>query len=168
MFDWLNFRLGIIIGLIHALEKKYSQNKTQLRYNFGSTYYIGFFKLQQNLGPMLGSHQYFGGFNQWPFQTTGVSFGCTFCMIMQGCCLLMPLSLLSLSLTLSLSLAINSFPFSPSHVPSMGLTVFCLRLSILSVCLSICLSVCLCLPVCLCLSVCLSLSACLKDRATHA
>ena len=33
MFDWLNFRLGEIIGLIHALEKRYYQNKTQLRYN---------------------------------------------------------------------------------------------------------------------------------------
>ena len=36
MFDWLNFRLGEIGDLIHALEKRYYQNKTQLRYNFGS------------------------------------------------------------------------------------------------------------------------------------
>ena len=27
-----------MIGLIHALEKRYYQNKTQLRYNFGSVY----------------------------------------------------------------------------------------------------------------------------------
>ena len=38
MIDWLNFRLGVTIDLIHALEKRYSQNKTQLRYNFGSVY----------------------------------------------------------------------------------------------------------------------------------
>ena len=38
MLDWLNFRLGEIIDLIHALEKRYYQNKTQLRYNFGSVY----------------------------------------------------------------------------------------------------------------------------------
>ena len=38
MFDWLNFRLGEIIGLVHALEKRY-QKKTQLRYNFGSVKY---------------------------------------------------------------------------------------------------------------------------------
>ena len=38
MLDWLNFRLGEIISLIHALEKRYYQNKTQLRYNFGSVY----------------------------------------------------------------------------------------------------------------------------------
>ena len=38
MLDWLNFRFGVMIGLIHALEKRYSQNKTQLRYNFGSVY----------------------------------------------------------------------------------------------------------------------------------
>ena len=38
MLGELNFRLGEIIGLIHALEKKYYQNKTQLRYNFGSVY----------------------------------------------------------------------------------------------------------------------------------
>ena len=38
MFDWLNFRLGEIIGLIHALEKRYYKNKTQLRYKFGSVY----------------------------------------------------------------------------------------------------------------------------------
>ena len=38
MLDWLNVRLGEIIGLIHALEKRYYQNKTQLRYNFGSVY----------------------------------------------------------------------------------------------------------------------------------
>ena len=38
MLDWLNFSLGEIIGLIHALEKRYYQNKTQLRYNFGSVY----------------------------------------------------------------------------------------------------------------------------------
>ena len=36
MLDWLNFRLGEIIGLIHGLEKRYYQNKTQLHYNFGS------------------------------------------------------------------------------------------------------------------------------------
>ena len=39
MLDWLNFRLGEIIGLMHALEKRY-QNKTQLPYNFGSVYNI--------------------------------------------------------------------------------------------------------------------------------
>ena len=40
MLDWLNFRLpmGEIVGLIHALEKRYYQNKTQLRYKFGSVY----------------------------------------------------------------------------------------------------------------------------------
>ena len=38
MLDWPNFHLGEIIGLIHALEKRYYQNKTQLRYNFGSVY----------------------------------------------------------------------------------------------------------------------------------
>ena len=38
MLDWLNFHLGEIIGLIHALEKRYYQNKTQLHYNFGSEY----------------------------------------------------------------------------------------------------------------------------------
>ena len=38
MLDRLDFRLGEIIGLIHALEKRYYQNKTQLRYNFGSVY----------------------------------------------------------------------------------------------------------------------------------
>ena len=38
MLDWLNFRLGEIIGLIHATEKRYYQNKTLLRYNFGSVY----------------------------------------------------------------------------------------------------------------------------------
>ena len=27
MLDWLNFRFGVIIGLIHALEKRYSQQK---------------------------------------------------------------------------------------------------------------------------------------------
>ena len=36
MLDWLNFRLGEIIGLIPALEKSYCQNKTQMSYNFGS------------------------------------------------------------------------------------------------------------------------------------
>ena len=38
MRDRLNFRLGEIIGLIHALEKNYYQNKTLLRYKFGSVY----------------------------------------------------------------------------------------------------------------------------------
>ena len=38
MLDWLNFCLGEITGLIHALEKRHYQNKTQLRYNFGSVY----------------------------------------------------------------------------------------------------------------------------------
>ena len=38
MLDWLNFRLEETIGLIHALEKRYYQNKTQLRYNFDSVY----------------------------------------------------------------------------------------------------------------------------------
>ena len=38
MIDWLNFRLGEIIGLIHALEKRYYPNKTQVRYNFGSVF----------------------------------------------------------------------------------------------------------------------------------
>ena len=36
----MNFRLGEIIGLIHALEKRYYQNKTLLRYNFGSVYFV--------------------------------------------------------------------------------------------------------------------------------
>ena len=36
MLDWLNIHLGEIIGLIHALEKRYYQTKTELRYNFGS------------------------------------------------------------------------------------------------------------------------------------
>ena len=40
MLGWLNFRLGELIGLIHALEKRYYQNKTQLRYNFGSVYVL--------------------------------------------------------------------------------------------------------------------------------
>ena len=39
MLDWSDFRLGEILGLIHAREKRYYQNKTQLRYNFGSVYY---------------------------------------------------------------------------------------------------------------------------------
>ena len=41
MLDWLNFRLREILGLIHvhALEKEYHQNKTLLRYNFGSVYH---------------------------------------------------------------------------------------------------------------------------------
>ena len=38
MLDWLNFRLGEIIILMHALEQKYYQNKTQLHYNFGSVF----------------------------------------------------------------------------------------------------------------------------------
>ena len=38
MLDWLNFRLGKIIGLILALEKRYYQNKTQLHYIFDSVY----------------------------------------------------------------------------------------------------------------------------------
>ena len=38
MLDWLKFRLGEIIGLIHALENRYYQNKTMLRYNFDSVY----------------------------------------------------------------------------------------------------------------------------------
>ena len=38
MLDWFNFRLGELIGLTHALEKRYYQNKTQLRYNFGLVY----------------------------------------------------------------------------------------------------------------------------------
>ena len=38
MLDSWNFRLREIIGLMHSLEKKYYQNKTQLRYNFGSVY----------------------------------------------------------------------------------------------------------------------------------
>ena len=38
MLDWLNFQLGEIIVLIQALEKRYYQNKTQLRYNFGYVY----------------------------------------------------------------------------------------------------------------------------------
>ena len=40
MLDWLNFRLGEIIGLIHALEKKYYQNKTQLHDIFGSVHLV--------------------------------------------------------------------------------------------------------------------------------
>ena len=46
MLDWLNFRLGKIIGLIHALEKRYYQNKTQLCYNFGSVYNISSFYIR--------------------------------------------------------------------------------------------------------------------------
>ena len=38
MLDWLNFHLGEITGLMHVLEKRYYQNKTLLRYNFGSVY----------------------------------------------------------------------------------------------------------------------------------
>ena len=38
MLDGLHFRLGEIIGLIHALEKRYYLNKTQLHYNLGSVY----------------------------------------------------------------------------------------------------------------------------------
>ena len=38
MLDWLNFPLGEIIGLIHALEMGYYQNDTQLRFNFISVY----------------------------------------------------------------------------------------------------------------------------------
>ena len=34
MLDWLNFRFGVIIGLKYVLEKRYYQNKTQMRYNF--------------------------------------------------------------------------------------------------------------------------------------
>ena len=34
----LHFHLGKIIGLMHALEKRYYQKYTQLRYNFGSVY----------------------------------------------------------------------------------------------------------------------------------
>ena len=40
MLDWLNFRLEVIISLIHALEKRYYQNKTQFRYNFGAVYIV--------------------------------------------------------------------------------------------------------------------------------
>ena len=40
MLDWLNFSLGEIIGLMHVLEKRYYQNKTQLHYNFGSVYFL--------------------------------------------------------------------------------------------------------------------------------
>ena len=36
MLYGLNFDLGEIIVFIHVLEKRYYQNKTQLRYNFGS------------------------------------------------------------------------------------------------------------------------------------
>ena len=39
MLDWLNFRFEEIIYLIYAVEKRYYQNKTQLRYNFGSVYF---------------------------------------------------------------------------------------------------------------------------------
>ena len=49
MLDRLNFRLGEIIGLIHALEKRYYENKTQLRYNFGSVYMYHPFLLRWNL-----------------------------------------------------------------------------------------------------------------------
>ena len=31
MLDWLNFRLGVIIGLIHALEKRYSQKHSCIK-----------------------------------------------------------------------------------------------------------------------------------------
>ena len=40
MLDWLNFHLEEIIGLIHALEKRYYQHKTLSRYYFGSVYVI--------------------------------------------------------------------------------------------------------------------------------
>ena len=49
MLDWLNFHLGEIIGLIHALEKSYYQNKTQLGYNFGSVYFGYWFSVTQTL-----------------------------------------------------------------------------------------------------------------------
>ena len=53
MLDWLNFRLGKIIGLIYALEKIYYQTKTQLRYNFGSVYiYMDRVKRSWDLSPM--------------------------------------------------------------------------------------------------------------------
>ena len=38
MLDWLNFRFRGIISLINSQENRYYQNKTQLRYNFGSVY----------------------------------------------------------------------------------------------------------------------------------
>ena len=38
ILDWLNIHLGEILGLIHALGKRYYQNKTLLSYNFGSVY----------------------------------------------------------------------------------------------------------------------------------
>ena len=34
----IELSFGKIIGLMHALEKRYYQNKTQLRYNLGSVY----------------------------------------------------------------------------------------------------------------------------------
>ena len=37
MLVWLNFRLEKMFSL-NALEKRYYQNKTQLRYNFGTVY----------------------------------------------------------------------------------------------------------------------------------
>ena len=51
--DWLNFRLGEIIGLIHVLEKRYYQNKTQLRYKFGSVY-----KMNQNNRDTIQYHEH--------------------------------------------------------------------------------------------------------------
>ena len=56
MLDWFNFRLGVISGLImHALEKRYSQNKTQLRYNFGSVYILDNYIMSQ-LGLDVGGN----------------------------------------------------------------------------------------------------------------
>ena len=53
VLDWLNFRLGEIIGLIHVLEKRYYQNKTQLRYKFGSVY-----KMNQKLRDTIQYHEH--------------------------------------------------------------------------------------------------------------
>ena len=47
IIGWLNFRLGVIIGLIHALEKRY------LRYNFGSVYLA--LSFEQFFGSITGS-----------------------------------------------------------------------------------------------------------------
>ena len=65
----LSFRLGEIIGLIHALEKRFYQYKTQLRYKFGSVYkrcFVCLFVLRlnvpvNNFSVMSGrSHRFLG------------------------------------------------------------------------------------------------------------
>ena len=38
MPNWMNLCLGEPIGLLHAYEQRYYQNKTMLHFNFGSVY----------------------------------------------------------------------------------------------------------------------------------